>query len=113
MIVKKPPKVTELIFQVITFGCNDEGALGRVTPDDEAEFTPAVVNLPDKAVQISAGDSHTAVLLSSGKVFAWGTFRVSGFYFTILFNTRNISGPLVVNRKSCYIMRRNLFICLC
>lgn len=62
---------------VITFGCNDEGALGRVTPDDELEFTPGVINLPDKAMQISAGDSHTAVLLSNGKVFAWGTFRDS------------------------------------
>lgn len=74
---KNRQKLQDKFFQVITFGCNDEGALGRVTPDDELEFTPGVINLPDKAMQISAGDSHTAVLLSNGKVFAWGTFRVS------------------------------------
>lgn len=63
--------------KVITFGCNDEGALGRNTSDEEeAEFMPNIVDLPMKTVQISAGDSHTAALLEDGRVFAWGTFRV-------------------------------------
>lgn len=65
-------------FQVLTFGCNDEGALGRVTDGKEdAEFEAGEVDLPDKVKQISAGDSHTAALLEDGRVFAWGTFRVS------------------------------------
>ncbi|VEN55904.1 unnamed protein product [Callosobruchus maculatus] len=64
--------------KVITFGCNDEGALGRVTEGKEdAEFEPAEVELPGKVTQISAGDSHTAALLEDGRVFAWGTFRDS------------------------------------
>ncbi|XP_017772383.1 PREDICTED: regulator of chromosome condensation isoform X2 [Nicrophorus vespilloides] len=64
--------------KVITFGCNDEGALGRSTADkEEAEFIPDMVVLPSKVVQISAGDSHTAALLDDGRVFAWGTFRDS------------------------------------
>lgn len=63
---------------MLTFGCNDEGALGRNTSDKEdAEFIPDVVELPGKVIQISAGDSHTAALLEDGKVYAWGTFRVS------------------------------------
>lgn len=62
--------------KVITFGCNDEGALGRKASDEDG-FTPGLVDLPDKAVQISAGDSHTAALLQDGRVFAWGTFRDS------------------------------------
>ncbi|XP_056643617.1 regulator of chromosome condensation isoform X1 [Diorhabda sublineata] len=64
--------------KVFTFGCNDEGALGRVTEGKEdAEFEAGEVELPGKVVQISAGDSHTAALLEDGRVFAWGTFRDS------------------------------------
>lgn len=64
--------------KVLTFGCNDEGALGRVTEGKEdAEFTAGEVELPGKVIQVSAGDSHTAALLDDGRVFAWGTFRVS------------------------------------
>lgn len=66
---------------MLTFGCNDEGALGRNTSDKEdAEFTAGEVELPTTVKQISAGDSHTAVLLEGGKVFAWGTFRVSIYF---------------------------------
>lgn len=61
----------------MTFGCNDEGALGRVTDGlEDAEFKAGEVELPAKVIQISAGDSHTAALLEDGRVFAWGTFRV-------------------------------------
>ncbi|XP_018579468.1 regulator of chromosome condensation [Anoplophora glabripennis] len=64
--------------KVITFGCNDEGALGRVTEGKEdAEFEAGEVELPSKVVQVSAGDSHSAALLDDGRVFAWGTFRDS------------------------------------
>lgn len=64
--------------QVYTFGCNDEGALGRLIKDDDTEpYVPGKVPLAEKIVQISAGDSHTAALTDEGKVFIWGTFRVS------------------------------------
>lgn len=70
--------------QVLTFGCNDEGALGRNTADKEdSEFTADTVDLPGKVIQISAGDSHTAALLDDGRVFAWGTFRVSNYVYSI------------------------------
>lgn len=62
--------------KVYTFGCNDEGALGRDT-EDNTEFFPGVVNVDGRVVQISAGDSHTSVLTDDGRVFAWGTFRDS------------------------------------
>lgn len=35
------------------------------------------MDLPEKAVIITAGDSHSAALLESGRVFAWGSFRDS------------------------------------
>ncbi|XP_013145733.1 PREDICTED: regulator of chromosome condensation-like [Papilio polytes] len=63
--------------KVWTFGCNDEGALGRITKSDKEEGTPKTVELPEKAVAISAGDSHTAALLDNGDVYAWGAFRDS------------------------------------
>ncbi|XP_002731129.2 regulator of chromosome condensation-like [Saccoglossus kowalevskii] len=65
--------------KIYTFGCNDEGALGRDTSEEGSEYVPGVVDFHFRVVQISAGDSHTAALTDDGKVFAWGTFRVSLF----------------------------------
>ncbi|EDW69530.1 regulator of chromosome condensation [Drosophila virilis] len=62
---------------VYSFGCNDEGALGRDTSEEGSESTPALIDLPGKALCISAGDSHSACLLEDGRVFAWGSFRDS------------------------------------
>ncbi|GFU18988.1 regulator of chromosome condensation [Nephila pilipes] len=61
--------------EVITFGCNDEAALGRVTSDEKDEATPTRVEIPERVIQISAGDSHTAALTESGQVYLWGNFR--------------------------------------
>jgi regulator of chromosome condensation len=64
--------------KVFSFGCNDDFALGRETPNDEmSEFTPQLVALSDKAVKISAGESHSACLLKNGSVWFWGAFRDS------------------------------------
>lgn len=63
--------------QVYTFGCNDDGALGRPTEDENDEYSPGLVKLPRKVNQISAGDSHTAALLEGGQVYIWGSFRDS------------------------------------
>ncbi|CAG9759250.1 unnamed protein product [Ceutorhynchus assimilis] len=61
--------------KVLTFGCNDEGTLGRLTEDEDDSFVPGEVAIPGKVIQISAGDSHSAALMDDGRVFAWGTFR--------------------------------------
>lgn len=63
--------------EISTFGCNDEGALGRDTSTKEgSETVPGAVELPGKVIQVTAGDSHSAALLEDGRVFAWGSFRV-------------------------------------
>lgn len=62
--------------QVYSFGCNDEGALGRDTSAEGSEMVPGKVELQEKVVQVSAGDSHTAALTEDGRVFLWGSFRV-------------------------------------
>ena len=53
---------------VWTFGCNDEGSLGRKVDEEEECFTPGNVEIDEKIVQISAGDSHSAALTESGQV---------------------------------------------
>lgn len=69
-----------------SWGCNDEGALGRhATPDDGEESLAKEVELPDDVcvVQVSAGDSHSAALTTKGTVYAWGTYRVCTFWNTL------------------------------
>uniref|UniRef100_A0A3B3QC24 Regulator of chromosome condensation 1 n=1 Tax=Paramormyrops kingsleyae TaxID=1676925 RepID=A0A3B3QC24_9TELE len=60
---------------IYTFGCNDEGALGRDTSEEGSEMSPGKVELKEKVVQVSAGDSHTAALTEEGEVYIWGSFR--------------------------------------
>ena len=79
---------------VHTWGCNDDGALGRA--DDE--WLPAPVDGPlgrehrpgddaTRVVQVQCGSSHTVALTASGAVYAWGTYRdangVMGFTSTV------------------------------
>lgn len=63
--------------EVWSFGCNDEGALGRDTSEDGSEYEAQTVNLPGECIRITAGDSHSAFLLKDGRVYACGSFRDS------------------------------------
>jgi regulator of chromosome condensation len=90
--------------KILTWGVNDQGALGRDTTwsgglrdvDDEndsdsdeedtgmnpKESTPAEIDTSDvpddvKWVQVVASDSATFALTTTGQVWGWGTFRVS------------------------------------
>lgn len=59
---------------VWTFGCNDEGALGR----DGNEFTPSLISMCQsgyKFQQASCGASHTLVLSVTGELFGCGSYR--------------------------------------
>ena len=70
---------------MLTWGCNDEGALGRAV-EDGGEYSPGHVTGLEGivVVQISAGDSHTAALTQNGDVYCWGVFRVSTLIIVIL-----------------------------
>ena len=62
---------------VYTWGCNDDGALGRLTDDIEDEYNPALCVLPEEITSVCAGDSFTVALGKSGRAYISGCFRSS------------------------------------
>lgn len=83
--------------RILTWGANDDGALGRDTKqtndDSESnprESTPTDIAIQDFApgavfTQVAAGDSTSFALTDDGKVWGWGTFRVSLEWFPLLY----------------------------
>ena len=67
---------------IYTWGCNDEGALGRSGPEN----VPLVVaGLKVPVTDVSAGDSHcVAYNTDSNQMYFWGCYRVSIFLKRIL-----------------------------
>ncbi|TKS81872.1 Regulator of chromosome condensation [Collichthys lucidus] len=84
---------------VYTFGCNDEGALGRDTTEEGSETVPGKVILEEKVVQVSAGDSHTAALSEEGMVYIWGAFRDNNGVIGLLEPMKTSTVPLKVPMK--------------
>ncbi|XP_068425041.1 regulator of chromosome condensation [Clinocottus analis] len=81
---------------VYTFGCNDEGALGRDTTEEGSEMVPGKVTLEEKVVQVSAGDSHTAALVEDGTVYIWGSFRDNNGVIGLLEPMEKCTNPVKV-----------------
>ncbi|KAM8869371.1 regulator of chromosome condensation isoform 2-T4 [Spinachia spinachia] len=81
---------------VYTFGCNDEGALGRDTTEEGSEMVPGKVTLEEKVVQVSAGDSHTAALTEDGTVYIWGSFRDNSGVIGLLEPMKSCTAPVKV-----------------
>jgi len=62
--------------RVHSWGCNDEGALGRPTNDEEDNFDAGPVEgLEGRVVAVTAGDCHCLALTEEGVVWGWGMFR--------------------------------------
>ena len=62
--------------KVYTWGCNDEGALGREGPENSPFEVANSLAIP--VTDISAGDSHTiAYNTELNHVYIWGLYRVS------------------------------------
>ena len=62
-----------------TWGCNDDGALGR-SGDEDVPLLVAGGALGGGArvAAVACGDSVSVALLATGKVASWGTFKDSG-----------------------------------
>ncbi|CAG8497999.1 8969_t:CDS:2 [Gigaspora rosea] len=75
--------------KVITWGNNDEGALGRVTesdenPDASDEKVPAYAQGLDDIVivKVVCGSNITLALSDEGQLYATGTFRINTIFST-------------------------------
>ena len=63
---------------VFTWGCNDEGALGRIGTEDKPVY---VSSLPIRFTDASAGDSHTVFYNTElSRAFFTGLYRVSNYH---------------------------------
>ncbi|KAI5181168.1 regulator of chromosome condensation [Nematocida sp. AWRm80] len=60
--------------KVFSWGCNDEGVLGREGPED----IPLEVKFKTKIVKLAAGDSISVALDENNVVYTWGLFRGPG-----------------------------------
>ncbi|CAO3702342.1 unnamed protein product [Rhizopus stolonifer] len=56
---------------LFSWGCTDEGVLGREGKNDE----PVKVEIEEKFVKLAAGDCINMALTSEGNVYTWGTYR--------------------------------------
>lgn len=61
--------------QVYSWGCNDEGALGRVGEENVPMLIPGLAGIPIRSV--SVGDCHSVFLDYSGRVWLCGTYKDS------------------------------------
>jgi alpha-tubulin suppressor-like RCC1 family protein len=61
--------------KVYTWGCNDEGALGRAGAENVPLMVDAALAIP--VTDVSAGDSHTVAYNTElNQIFFWGGYRV-------------------------------------
>jgi len=60
---------------VYTWGCSDDGSLGR----EGEETVPLAVTLPSRypvaVINVACGDGQTVAVAASGEVYAWGCFK--------------------------------------
>jgi regulator of chromosome condensation len=69
--------------RVYTWGCNDEGALGREGQENQPMIVADTLKIP--VTDISAGDSHSiAYNTELNQIYIWGLYRVR-FLFQIYF----------------------------
>ena len=73
-----------------SWGCNDDGALGRVSSDGSdggpSDVEPHKVDMPNSVVvrKVSCGDCHSCALDDRGRVWLWGTYKDSNGYIGIV-----------------------------
>ncbi|CAG8461681.1 2390_t:CDS:2, partial [Cetraspora pellucida] len=87
--------------KVVTWGCNDEGALGRVTkseenPNETDENVPAYAQGLDNIiiVKVACGSNITFALSDKGQLYATGTFRD---------NNGNTGFTSAINKQSMFV----------
>ena len=111
--------------KILTWGVNDEGALGRDTTWDgglrdmdaaedsdededdnglnpkestpgEVDFSQAELAEGTRFTEVAAGDSCSLALTDDGRVYGWGTFRSNEGIFGFTTDTKTASRPILL-----------------
>ena len=82
--------------RVYSWGCNDDGALARVTDDIDEEYQPTLCQFPDPIQSLCAGDSFTVALTKSGRVYLGGCFRSSSGRLGLFHPNQMLSEPALL-----------------
>ena len=82
--------------RVYTWGCNDDGALGRITRDIDEEFRFDRCVLPEGITSLCAGDSFTVALAKSGRAYISGCFRSSGGVLGLFEHRQMVPEPILL-----------------
>lgn len=69
--------------EIFSFGCNDDGSLGRPTENEEDCFVPKLTPLPEPVAKLAAGNIHSVAVTKNCKVFIWGSYRDNNGAFGI------------------------------
>ncbi len=69
--------IVTAVGEVFTWGCNDDGSLGRGKLRDGEEQIPGRVSLPQGmvAVQVACGDCQTMAVMLDGSVYGLGCYK--------------------------------------
>lgn len=84
-----------------SFGCNDEGALGRT--GDEQLAKQVILPTNDKIIKIETGQSSSFCLTEKNELYGWGVFRDStgiiGFICKNRLSNKPIRKPVLLYRN--------------
>ena len=81
---------------VYTWGCNDDGALGRSTEIIDQEYQPTLSVYPEEIRSLCAGDSFTLALASSGRCYITGCFRSNSEILGLLEPKQVVFQPIII-----------------
>ena len=81
---------------VYSWGCNDDGALARITDDIDEEYQPNLCSFPNEIQSLCAGDSFTVALTKSGRVYLSGCFRSSSGRLGLLQPNQMVTEPILL-----------------
>jgi regulator of chromosome condensation len=60
---------------VYTWGCADDGSLGRTGDENAAMLVDSLVEMNVCVVNMACGDGQTIAVTSEGKVYGWGCYK--------------------------------------
>lgn len=60
---------------VYTWGCSDDGSLGREGEEELPELVTYLADAGESIIRVGCGDGQTVAVTTSGSVYAWGCFK--------------------------------------